>query len=112
MVSINRRPKSVFTHEGAPAKKISYTEQLRRSVMNCLLWEKEFYEDGQTIADRILELCKKVSEDEVADLAVEARQQMHLRHVPLLLICGLMRHHSTLVEETIERVVTRADQMG
>lgn len=84
MVRINQHPKSapVFTHEGARAKKLSAEQQLRRSVMNCLLWEKEFYEDGQTIADRILELCSMVRGTTAANIAISARQDVHLRHVP------------------------------
>ncbi len=41
------------THEGAPAKMISPELQLRRSVLACMLWENEFYEDGVEIAGRI-----------------------------------------------------------
>ena len=41
------------THEGAPARNISTELQLRRSVMACLLWESQFYEDGVEIAGRI-----------------------------------------------------------
>lgn len=31
---------SLQTHEGAPAKMIDAEQQLRRSVMACLLWEE------------------------------------------------------------------------
>jgi hypothetical protein len=33
----------VFTHEGAPAVHANPKQQLRRAVMACLLWEKQFY---------------------------------------------------------------------
>ena len=46
------RTPAVYTHEGAVASKITPELQLRRSVMACLLWESNFYEDGVTIADR------------------------------------------------------------
>jgi hypothetical protein len=42
------------THEGAPARHISPELQLRRSVLACLLWENQFYEDGVEIAGRIV----------------------------------------------------------
>ena len=45
--------RGVRTHEGAPARTISPELQLRRSVLACLLWEKQFYEDGVEIAGRI-----------------------------------------------------------
>ena len=41
------------THEGAPARSTSPELQLRRSVLACLLWEIQFYEDGVEIAGRI-----------------------------------------------------------
>lgn len=68
------------THEDAPARHISPELQLRRSVLACLLWEKQFYEDGVEIAGRVGELVPKVAAEKVAALAVEARAQMKLRH--------------------------------
>jgi hypothetical protein len=49
----------------------------------------------------------------VAALAVEAREQMKLRHAPLLLVREMARHktHRGLVAETLERVVQRADEL-
>src|SRR5437870_5504486 len=80
------------THEGAPARHISAEMQLRRSVLACLLWEDQFYEDGVEIAGRIAELVPKVAAARVAGLAVEAREQMKLRHAPLLLVREMARH--------------------
>jgi 60 kDa SS-A/Ro ribonucleoprotein len=103
------------THEGAGAARISPADQLRRSVLSCLLWEDEFYEDGQTIADRIETLGKQVAPTTVAQLAVEAREVMHLRHVPLLLLTILIetgRGGGSLVQDTIARVIQRPDEMG
>jgi 60 kDa SS-A/Ro ribonucleoprotein len=101
------------THEGAPARHISTELQLRRSVLACLLWENEFYEDGVEIASRIAELVPKVEAERVAALAVEAREQMKLRHAPLLLVREMARHktHRGLVAETLERVIQRADEL-
>ena len=52
------------THEGAPARNLSAEQQLRRSVLACLLWENQFYEDGVEIAGRIAELVPKVDAGE------------------------------------------------
>ena len=57
------------THEGAPAKNISAEQQLRRSVLACMLWEDQFYEDGVLISGRIRELVAKVAPEKVAELA-------------------------------------------
>jgi len=101
------------THEGAPARHLSNELQLRRSVLACLLWENQFYEDGVEIAGRIAELVPKVEAERVAALAVETREQMKLRHAPLLLGREMARHktHRRLVAETLERVIQRADEL-
>jgi 60 kDa SS-A/Ro ribonucleoprotein len=102
------------THEGAPARHISPELQLRRSVLACLLWENQFYEDGVEIAGRIAELVPKVAAEKVAALAVEAREQMKLRHAPLLLVREMARHktHRAPVSETLARVIQRADELS
>ena len=60
--------------------------------MNCLLWEDQFYEDGVAIADRIEALVPKVTPETVAALAIEAREEMKLRHAPLLVVREMARH--------------------
>jgi 60 kDa SS-A/Ro ribonucleoprotein len=102
-----------MTHEGGPAKRITTEQELRRSVLSCLLWEREFYEDGQTIAERIESLCGKVSPESLAALAVEARTRFHLRHVSLLLAaCLAKRSGGTLVSGTVDLVIQRADELA
>lgn len=102
------------THEGAPAKVITPEQALRRSVLACMLWEKEFYEDGAEIATRIRMLVPQVAAERVAALAVEARERMKLRHVPLLLVREMARYttHRALVAETLVRVIQRADELS
>jgi len=101
-----------YTHEGAPAKFISPEMQLRRSVLSCLLWEKEFYEDGKDIASRILEAAVTVDAATVSALAVEARNIHGLRHVPLLLLTDLIRRGGAGVADTIADTIRRADEMA
>jgi len=102
------------THEGVSARHISPELQLRRSVLACLLWESQFYEDGVEIAGRIAELVPKVAVEKVAALAIEAREQMKLRHAPLLLGREMARHktHRHLVGDTLARVIQRADELS
>jgi 60 kDa SS-A/Ro ribonucleoprotein len=111
LLNLGDRP---LTHEGAPARNLTPELQLRRSVLACLLWEAQFYEDGVEIAGRIAELVPKVEAEKVAALAVEARGQMKLRHAPLLLVREMARHatHRRLVAETLERVIQRADELA
>lgn len=106
------RPK---THEGGAAFPHIRPEQaLRRSVLSCLLWESEFYEDGKSIADRIWDAAMAVPAETLAGLAVEARVRFNLRHVPLLLCSALVARKlkSSLVGDTIARVVDRADELA
>src|SRR6202021_2648092 len=104
----------VRTHEGGPAKAITPEQALRRSVLACMLWENEFYEDGVAIATRIQALVPQVAAGRVAALAIEARTAMKLRHVPLLLVREMARHttHRALVAETLAAVIQRADELA
>jgi hypothetical protein len=115
----NRSPSSPLyegtTHEGAPARKLTDEQKLRRSVMACLLFEGEFYEDGQEIGSRIASLIPKVAPEKAAAMAIEARTQMHLRHVPLLIVREMARaskEHRALVASTLEAVIQRADELA
>jgi len=103
---------TVRTHEGAPAKRIGPEAQLRRSVMACLLWEDTFYEDGESIADRIAAGVEAVSQEEASAIAIEAREQMHLRHAPLWIVRHMARRGGSIVGDTLARVVQRADELS
>jgi len=105
------------THEGGPVKVITPYQELRRSVLATLLWENGFYESGLTIADRVASLSNKVNATQLADLAVEAREQMKLRHMPLLLGQLLVKHAESkntpgMIADTLARIVQRPDELG
>jgi 60 kDa SS-A/Ro ribonucleoprotein len=111
----------LYSHEGAVAVFVDSVAQLRRSVMSCLLWEDQFYEDGQSIATRIQDEVREVLKgkdgaDKLVEIACEARTQMKLRHVPLLLLVALIRQGTkatrAVVADAIARVVQRPDEMG
>jgi len=102
------------THEGALAMMINAEQELRRSVMANMLWEGEFYEDGESNAKRIAALITKVKPEGVAAIAIEARERMKLRHVPLLLVRELARggkEAKALVADTLARVIQRPDEL-
>jgi 60 kDa SS-A/Ro ribonucleoprotein len=101
------------THGGAKAAQLTPYKELRRSVLSALLGEDQFYESGADHSARVRELVKKVEPQKVADLAVEARNQMYLRHVPLMLVRELARAkgNGTLVAETLEKVIQRPDEL-
>lgn len=113
LIEYDERP-ALRTHEGGPARVLTAEQKLRRSVLSCMLWEKEFYEDGAEIAARIRELVPQVAAERVAALAIEARERMKLRHVPMLLVREMARvaSHRGLVAETLGRVIQRADELA
>ena len=102
------------THEGAVTQKVSAKLELRRTVLTCLLWEDAFYETGNRIAVRTAQLVRENKTEAVAALALEARDAMQLRHVPLFLVRELARRKGAgrLVAETLEQVIQRADELG
>jgi hypothetical protein len=75
--------------------------------------EDQFYEDGVSIADRIGKLVALVEPETVAAMAIGAREDMKLRHAPLLLVREMARHegHKALVAATLERIVQRPDEL-
>jgi 60 kDa SS-A/Ro ribonucleoprotein len=107
----------VTTHGGAPAAKESAQKELVRTVSGCLLFEDSFYESGSSIAQRIGDLVKEVPMKFVADLAVRARKDLKLRHVPLWLSIHMLEKKGdakdrNLVGETIAEVIQRADELA
>ncbi len=110
MSSINKRPETLGTHEGGVASHISPEQMLRRSVMACMLWEDSFYEDGVSIAERIEHIVCRVDAVTVAEIAIEARDDMNLRHVPLLLCVALARI-GKLKADTLASVIQRPDEL-
>lgn len=110
MASKNLKSKAPRTHEGAIASHINPEQQLWRSVMACLLWENEFYEDGVTIASRISHLASTVDPAKVALMAIEARTDMKLRHVPLLLAVELSKRRQ-LKAATLDKIIQRPDEL-
>lgn len=102
------------THEGAPAARLTVEQQLRRSVCACLLWENSFYEDGDSIANRISETVQLVKPEIVAQIAIEAREVFKLRHVPLLIVRNMaeLSTHKYLVADTLAKVIQRPDELA
>ena len=111
MAQTNRFP-NLVTHEGGKASRISLEAELRRTVLSCLLFEKNFYESGLSIAERIFDLVGKVKPELVVDLGIIARNQMHLRHVPLLLAVSLCKHgHSKYLKAMLPEIIKRPEEL-
>jgi 60 kDa SS-A/Ro ribonucleoprotein len=102
-----------LTHEGAPARRFTPQAELRRAVLGAFLFEDACYEAGNSLAARIAALVPQVDARAVAALAIEARERMYLRHVPLFLVRELARvkGNGTLVADTLDAVIQRPDEL-
>lgn len=118
MRTANIRPVTDRTHNGAPVSRtLTDLEQLERAVYTCMLWEKEFYESGTQVADRIKVLTAQVEPSAAAEVAYNARTKYKLRHAPLWVLNGLLDHSSVragkyLLDSAIAEVIQRPDEMA
>lgn len=113
-LNVPRKVEPIRTHEGAPAKRITPEQMLKRSVYSCMLWEDTFYEDGLSIAERIAGCTLNVKPEIAMQVAITAREQMKLRHVPLFVArCMVVNpRHKPFVKDTLFRVIQRPDEMA
>ncbi|GAB2941315.1 TROVE domain-containing protein [Hymenobacter coalescens] len=106
------KPADVVNHEGAAAYSLTPPLELYAAVATAALGD-QFYETADTRLQRLRELVAKNEPRFVAQLAVYAREQLHLRTVPLVLCVELARRHrgDNLVSRLVARVVQRADEI-
>lgn len=100
------------THGGAIASRVSAEDELRRSVLACMLWEDTFYESGEEIAARIERLVGQVDQLTAAQIAVEARSVMQLRHAPLWVVRAMARRGGRHVSRALAEVIQRPDEIA
>lgn len=114
MAKVNVPRQSIYTHEGGHAAHIDTEQQLRRSVMACMLWEREFYEDGVSVTARIQQIVPLVAPEKVAEIARRARNSMKLRHVPLLIARSMaaLPKCKPLVADLLADVIQRPDELS
>lgn len=113
MSSFNRRVSAPLTTNaaGTAVKKISDEKMLTRLVLANMLFQDQFYVDGKTSTELIKDLVAKVGTSYVEHLALAARSNYKLRHIPLLLARELARN-ARLKAHTLNGVIQRADEMG
>lgn len=99
------------THAGTAVRAISAEKQLVRMTLANMLWEDQFYVDGKKSAEVIADLVKKCDAKFVSNIAILARTQFKLRHVPLLLARELART-SRLAAHVLNAVIQRPDEMS
>src|SRR5271157_3434512 len=118
MASINTATKTaktaIKTAEGGAAVRIGAVAQLQRLLNACMLWEDNFYSNGQDVATLMRELVREVPAEKCAELAIKAREEQKLRHAPLLIVYEMTlasKAHKLLVGETLARVIQRPDEI-
>jgi 60 kDa SS-A/Ro ribonucleoprotein len=116
-LNVARRKSSptLRTAEGGLAVKSTKGQALARLVNACLLWEDNFYIDGQSVADLIAKLVHEVTPEVAQTIAVKARTEQKLRHVPLLVAREMARAsvaHRLLVADTLEQIIQRPDELS
>lgn len=113
MSSLNKRAVAApaFNAAGLKVRNISNEQKLLRMTMAHMLWEKQFYVDGQNSVQILAEAVQKVKPDFAAAVALKARNDFKLRHVPLAIMRELARK-SKMKAQDLEAVIQRPDEMG
>lgn len=108
-----RVKKEVLTGGGGLATVATPEQELRRTLMTCMLWEKLAYEEGGVTSTRLKKLVPKVDPEVVAKMAVEAREHMKIRTAPLFVLRELARIKGTgrLVADALPRVIQRPKEL-
>ncbi|WP_426491586.1 TROVE domain-containing protein [Hymenobacter sp. 102] len=103
---------TAVNHAGAPAYVLTPALELYAAVATAGL-QDQFYEKADTRLARLRHLVAHNDARFVAQLAVYAREKLHLRSVPLVLAVELARQHrgTSLVSRLVARVVQRPDEI-
>lgn len=106
MASINKKAKNYFLED----EKISPLELLTRTCAAAMLWENTFYEDGESVVDRVNENISKLTKEEFKQLLKVAKEDNKLRHMPLqLLVSGAP--YGLVQKSDVTNTITRVDDM-
>lgn len=112
-LKLRSKTKQVRNHEGEKAFVLTPQLELYTAVVTAGLSD-QFYETASEKLDRIRQLIAANDPAFTAKLAVYAREEMHLRSIPLVLAVELAKLHSgdALVSKLASRVIQRADEIA
>lgn len=108
-----RNPRQTVNYEGAKAYQLSPKLNLYTQVC-CASLQPKFYEpDVEAQLEKLRNTLKQVDPEFVLKLAVYAREKMHLRSVPLVLLVELAKtgYRGSLLRKATTRVIQRADEI-
>ena len=109
---LNKEKKNIVNYENALAFSLTSEYELYAAVVTTGL-NASFYEKETDRLARIKKLIKKCDPVFTAKLAVYARNEMHMRSVPLVLVVELAKIYSgdALISKMISNVIQRADEI-
>ena len=107
---------AIINHEGYELTEKDFIDSLnilKRSVLSTMLGEDQFYEDEVSIKQRIRDLIPFCTPEDVFQLAMDAREKYHLRHIPLFILNVMCKidGYNHLVKEGLIRVIQRPDEI-
>lgn len=107
------KPRMTTNNEGTLVRVLNAEQELRRAVCSGMLWEDSYYESGEEIAHRITKLVANLPFHTVAALAVHARNDMKLRHMPLFLARLLARRptNGRAMGDLLVEIIQRPDEL-
>jgi hypothetical protein len=104
-----KRQNNVTNYEGAKAYSMNEEMELYSLVVNCMMSD-QYYRKEPEILDKLTELVEKCDASFIQKLGVYAREEMHLRSIPLVLAV-LMAKYKKLNSKYVYRIVQRADEL-
>jgi 60 kDa SS-A/Ro ribonucleoprotein len=114
----NQRPPALpplRTFEGTRAQRLDVAAQFERTLASCLLWESQFYENGEDIAERLKRLTLEVHPEVAYEGAIRARTVYKLRHAPLWVARWLATGDAmqrAACQKLIPQIILRPDELA
>ena len=91
-------------------KELSSFEKLQRTCCTALLGESTFYEDGESLENRVLEYMDDITKDQAIAVVKEAKDDNKLRHMPLFLVNNMLKK-GWVTSDLVEHVCSRPDDV-
>jgi len=108
--SVNRTTQRV-SKLGVSVTHVQAEAQLRRLAMANMLWEDQFYIDGDSNATVLSNAVAECGAAEAQAIALEARTKYKLRHLPLKVMRELART-GRMQASALAEVIQRPDEIG
>lgn len=91
-------------------RNLSSFEKLRRTCCTALLGEDTFYENGESIKDRVSSYMNDITSKQANEALRIAKEDNKLRHMPLFLIKYMLKK-GWVDADTVSKVCTRPDDI-